>query len=93
MIRVVALALLTVVASGCAMLRGETPVTNPDPKTYPCGATGVLCADTMPKTCCPGNNQCVTDDAGPYCEATEFDPSDPVQWAARKRVPRTDVSQ
>lgn len=60
-----------------------------DPKEFPCGATGVVCVDTTPHTCCPGNNACATDDAGPYCAFQPFDPEDPAQWAMHKRLPRT----
>lgn len=79
---------LSLLAPGCALIRG-TPVTQPDPHQYPCGAQGVECHDTNPPTCCGPRQACASDDGGPYCAADEgWDGGDPVTWGYMPRHQR-----
>ena len=73
--------------TACAMIRGGTPVTDGDPKDWPCGLQdGIRCPDGG---CCGKFGECVTDDAGPYCQyVPPSDPSDPTMLARRTRGPR-----
>lgn len=81
-----------VASCGCAMLREGNTVTTPDPKAFPCGASGDVCLDarTPDERCCKVG-KCANDGA-PYCDnRPPSDPSDPVTWSAKlpARLPRS----
>ena len=86
------IALFPLVAA-CALIRGGTPATDPDPKQYPCGLDGVICEDTMPRSCCAKYGECRSDDDGPFCQYNvPEDPSDPTMLRRKpKRGPRLDI--
>jgi len=77
--------------AGCAMLREGNPATTPDPKAYPCGASGVVCEDARSpgEKCCFPHSQCGRDpDGTPYCAAVDYDPSDPIMMSRPPRMKR-----
>ncbi len=68
------------------LLAGCTPGANPPKPEPPCDARNPgLCPDGL---CCPSYQpRCLgPDEEGYYCEANDYDPSDPTTWSARKRV-------
>lgn len=86
MYRTIALVLLAVLLSGCAMFRPGNPAITPGtgPGTaYPCGYTGVVCTDEAARltpdvaSCCWQNSSCRMDQEGPYCHQEYVDYSDP----------------
>lgn len=81
----ITLPVVLLLSSGCAMLSGETKVTNPatGPGTdYPCGYDGMLCTDTKPATCC--NLGFCANDGEPYCDQRPpDDPMDPNNFGVR----------
>lgn len=92
-VRILAVAVAFVAATGCHLFVGPytTPPVGPG-TDYPCGYTGILCSDTMPKTCCPMNHACKSDKDGPYCASVSCDPSEPECFGtSRKRVTRSDL--
>lgn len=85
---------LVPVLNGCGLFRpGGTKVTNPGegPGTeYPCGYHGDVCLDarTPDEKCCTVGK--CANDGEPYCDnRPPSDPSDPIFFSAKYRLPRS----
>lgn len=89
MTRLIGLALVVLLGSGCAMFREGNGATTPNPKDWPCG---YMDADFCPggvvghRTCCRYHGRCLDDGA---CEFhTPSDPADPTMLRRVTRGPR-----